>query len=201
MKLEVLDEIYAYWFGNADSPTEVDGNRMGFWMMQSDATDAEIRERFGDVIEQAAAVDWDLAKLDRRQAVALVVLFDQFPRNLYRTGPQAYAYDHLARDIVRKLTANGWDKFTAMERFLFGIVYTHHEDTASQDLAVLVAARDLDGAGSEGTRQSLGIALDQATRHRDLIRRFGRFPHRNEPLGRLSRPEEAAFLAEHGRGF
>ena len=200
MKPEVLDEIYDYWFGEAGSPDALDPDRILFWMNQRDETDAEIKQRFAHLIEPAAATEWDIDALTQRQAIALVVLLDQFPRNVYRTGPKAYAYDHLARDIVKKLTAKGWDRFNAMEEWLLGLPFVHHEDLGSQDYAVMLASHAAVHA-TNGSTDAWRETLDQATRHRDLIRRFGRFPHRNEALGRSSSPEEVAFMAEHGRGF
>jgi uncharacterized protein (DUF924 family) len=119
----------------------------------------------------------------------------------FRTSGEAYAYDPLARDLVREIEAMPWE-FTAAERFFLGLPYVHHEDIASQDRAVLLAAIELDRsppAAKPGQRGN----LDQAIRHRDVIQRFGRFPHRNAVLGRTSTPEELEFMATalRGRGF
>jgi uncharacterized protein (DUF924 family) len=145
---------------------------------------------------------WQLETLSRRQAVALVVLFDQFPRNLFRTTGEAYAYDHIARDLAKRLTADGWDRFTAMERFILGLPFVHHEDMDSQDYAVMLVS-EICVKAPASTREHHRFDLDQAIRHREIIRRFGRFPHRNVALGRQSTPEEIEFLstALRGRGF
>jgi uncharacterized protein (DUF924 family) len=170
-------------------------------MAGGEATDRAIRERFGDCIATAAEATWPVASLSKEQAVGLVVLFDQFPRNCYRTSGEAFAYDHLARDLVRTLEATAWS-FTTAERFFLGLPYVHHEDMASQDRAVFLTARELDRA-PVGHEQSFRFTLDQAIRHRAIIQQFGRFPHRNAVLGRLSTPEELAFMATaiNGRGF
>ncbi len=171
-------------------------------VIQNDDTDYQVRLKFGHVIAEAAQQDWDLSLLSREQAVALVVLFDQFPRNLHRTSGEAFAYDHLARDIATWLTADGWDCFTAMERFILGLPYVHHEDIAAQDFAVMIVS-EICVTAPEGMREAHRFDLDQAIRHREVIRRFGRFPHRNAVLGRPSTPEEVEFLktALRGRGF
>lgn len=202
MDKNVLDEIYAYWFGTDMPGDELRPDRIKMWMDQSDEIDRVIRERFGSLLPAAAEVDWNPETLTREQAVALVVLFDQFPRNLYRRTGEAFAYDHLARDIARQLIATGWERFTLMERFLLGLPFVHNESVDDQDYALKLAS-EIVLAIPPGSRDLHRIHLDQTRRHRDIIRRFGRFPHRNEMLGRVSTPEEEAFLAGalNGRGF
>lgn len=200
MDKSVLTEIYAYWFGDDPPADMLQPERVQMWMQQSDATDATIRERFGAQLPLAAQQEWDLEDLSKQQALALVVLFDQFPRNIFRTTGEAYAYDHLARNIARRLIDSGRERFTLMERFLLGLPFVHHEDIDDQDYALKLAiemAHAMPPAGRDAHR----INLDKTTAHRDIIRRFGRFPHRNAALGRVSTPEEQAFIAEHGRGF
>jgi uncharacterized protein (DUF924 family) len=200
MHKSMLMTIYSFWFGDTTPANELDEARIRYWMVQDDETDNEIRKRFGHLIAEAALQKWDLGVLSREEGVALVVLFDQFPRNIYRTSGEAFAYDHIARDLARRLTANGWERFTAMERFILGLPFVHHEDAADQDFAVLQASQIVVNA-PEHEKEGRRFHLDQATRHRDLIRRFGRFPHRNVMLGRESTPEELAFMAQFGRGF
>ncbi len=193
-----LNEVYAFWFGNCE-PDRFDSHRFRMWMEQSDETDQAIRVRFATLLPTATAFEWDVDALSREEAVALVVLFDQFPRNLYRKSGEAYAYDHLARAIARRLIASGWDRFTLMERVLLGLPFVHHEQLDDQSYALKLASEIV--IALPGDHDAKHRMLDQAIRHRDLIRRFGRFPHRNAMLGRTSTPEETAFLAEYGRGF
>jgi uncharacterized protein (DUF924 family) len=202
MDKQLLDDVYSFWFGADLSSTHINPERIRWWMIQNDDTDHQVRSKFGHVIAEAAQQDLDLSVLSRQQAVALVVLFDQFPRNLYRTSGEAFAYDHLARCIATRLTADGWDCFTAMERFILGLPYVHHEDPAAQDFAVMIVSEICVKAPAD-TREAHRFDLDQAIRHREVIRRFGRFPHRNAMLGRPSTPEEVEFLktALRGRGF
>jgi uncharacterized protein (DUF924 family) len=199
MNAATLDAIYAFWFGGCTVPNP---DRLRFWMHRDDATDAAIRDRFGCVLPQAATMQWDLAALTREQSVALVVLFDQFPRNLFRTTGEAFAYDDIARNLAERLTADGWERFTAAERFFLALPWVHHEDMAAQDFAVMLSSEIAVKAPDELKALCRGD-LDQATRHRDVIRRFGRFPHRNAMLGRESTPEEIEFMATalRGRGF
>lgn len=198
MNRNALSEIYGYWFGDRVS-AGLNDERIRMWMQQSDETDRVIRRRFGLLLPEAAAVEWNLDELTREETIGLVVLFDQFPRNLHRTSGEAFAYDHLARNISRRLVASGWERFTLMEQFLLGLPFVHHEDLADQTLALKLASEIVIAAPQD--HEAGHRMLDQAIRHRELIRRFGRFPHRNAMLGRVSTPEESAFLAEHGRGF
>lgn len=202
MDRSTLTEIYGYWFGTGACREEVDVGRIDFWMRRTDETDREIAARFGHHIRPAAEGDWCSRDLGREESLALVVLFDQFPRNIHRTSGEAYAYDHIARRLVRQITADGWDGFSAMERFLLGLPLVHHEDIASQDEAVMLAAREAIVVPA-ASKTHVRFSLDQAIRHRDVIQRFGRFPHRNAVLGRESTADELAFMAGavNGRGF
>jgi uncharacterized protein (DUF924 family) len=196
----MLRVIYDYWFGENPPADRVDFSRVGFWMEQSDATDNDIRDRFGHLIAEAAKQEWPVEELSREEGMALVVLFDQFPRNIFRSTGEQFAYDETARDITRRLLVRGLDSFTKSERFFLALPFQHHEDPADQDYAVFLAVQEAVNA-PEDQKDGLRRAVDFATKHRDLIRKFGRYPHRNAVLGRESTPEELAFLKEHGRGF
>jgi uncharacterized protein (DUF924 family) len=159
------------------------------WFAKSDAFDAAIRDRFA-IVQQAAArgelPDWIDAP---DSALALVLLLDQFPRNLYRGSAAAFASDPLARDTATRAIALGHDLSTEIElRPFFYLPFVHAEDLAAQNRGVDLMA----GVNAPDS-------LRYAELHREIIRRFGRFPHRNAALGRLSTPEEIAYLA--GPGF
>ena len=199
MERKILGEVYRYWFGSLSEPDEFPKEKSEIWFKQSDATDSFIRDRFGAFIPEAAKVEWNLAELTREEQIALVVLFDQFPRNIFRTSGEAFAYDGKARDLARGLI-DGRRRFHRVERSFLFLPFEHSEDSADQDLSVFLFAEDAVSAPESWTGTSR-LYLDYATRHRDLIRKFGRFPHRNAVLGRPSTPEEEAFLNEHGRGY
>jgi uncharacterized protein (DUF924 family) len=200
MDTSLLRDVHRYWVGELAAPDEISQERITMWMRQSDETDREIRQRHGRHVAEAAATDWDVEALTREEAIGLIVLLDQFPRNLHRTTGEAFAHDAKARDVARRLVAGGLDRFAYMERFLLTLPFQHHEDVADQDYSVMLVA-ELAVNGPESVRPFFRGVLDYATKHRDLIRRFGRYPHRNAMLGRQSTPEEEAFLSEHGRGF
>jgi uncharacterized protein (DUF924 family) len=200
MDRSVLREVHRYWIGELAAPDEVSRERIAMWMEQSDETDRVVRERFGHHVAEAAAERWDVEALSPEEGIGLVVLLDQFPRNIHRTTGEAFAHDGRAREVARRLIAGGIDRFACMERMLLSLPFQHSEDMADQDYSVLLVAEQAVN-GPESARGFFSRVLDFACKHRDLIRRFRRYPHRNVMLGRASTPEEEAFLAEHGRGF
>ena len=159
------------------------------WFEKDDAFDAEIRRRFLATHEKAAAgklADWETSA---EGALALLILLDQFPRNMFRNSARAFATDPQARAVTAAALLRGFDaQVPANLRGFFYLPFEHSEDMADQErgLALYAAAGDADG-------------LKWAKLHADIVRRFGRFPHRNAVLGRTTTPEEQAFL--DGGGF
>lgn len=157
------------------------------WFTRDDAFDAEIREKFLVTHEAAAAgklADWEMSP---DGALALCIVLDQFPRNMFRGQPRTYATDPLARAVANRALKRGYDQDVPddMRGFLF-LPFMHSEDMTDQ-LRCIELYR---AAGHEN--------LKYAERHADIIRRFGRFPHRNGVLGRTTTPEEQAYLDEGG---
>lgn len=157
------------------------------WFSKDDAFDAELRARFGDLHLRAARRELDGWARTAQGALALVLLLDQFPRNAFRGTAHMYATDPLARRFARLALEAGFDGAVAAELrpFLY-LPFMHSEDAADQERSVALN-RSL---GDDSEKYALG--------HRDIVRRFGRFPHRNALLGRESTPEERAFLEQGG---
>ena len=202
MVKKVLTDIYRYWFGDPDDMSpEAAKARMDMWFGAKAETDDHIRDTFGKYLPAAKDTEWDLAHLSHEEQVALVILLDQFPRNIYRTTADAFAYDAKALHVARQLTKNGTDseRFSPTERIFVHLPFMHSEDIANQDVAVLLYAAEVLRAPPDRVESARG-GLDFATKHRDIIRKFKRFPHRNVMLGRESTPEELEFL-KGGRGF
>jgi uncharacterized protein (DUF924 family) len=193
-----LTEIHRFWFGELGDPDKMGEGQADRWFRQSDATDEEIRARFGALLDPAAARQWSIPALTPPERVGLVVLFDQFPRNLFRVTGEAFAYDWLARQLADE-TLREEDVYHPLERVFLYLPFEHSESPADQDRAVALYEALLAERGTANPFYKL--ALEIAEKHRVLIQRFGRFPHRNVMLGRESTPEELAFLKEHGRGY
>lgn len=192
---QVLADIHRYWFGTIPSPTHLPADRKEIWFTQSDVTDAYIQEHFAAAIPEAAAISWDLDRLSREEQVALVVLFDQFSRNLFRGRAEAFAQDEKARAIAGRLNRGDLERFALIERLFLAIPFEHSEDIADQDYAIwLMSGIAVDAAQAFPDYARWG--LDSFIVHRDIIRRFGRFPYRNKALGRESTAEELVFLAD-----
>ena len=196
----VLRALHTWWFGPLDGPLARNPEKTEMWFKRSDETDTHCRRNFGAYLPIAASIDWDLDDLTREEKVGLVLLLDQMPRNIHRESGEAFAYDAKAREIAGKLLAAGLGAFYLVEQSFVCLPLEHSEDVADQDRSVLLFA-EMAVTAPEGLEETKRNGLDFATKHRDLIRKFGRFPHRNAVLGRQSTEEEEAFLAEHGRGF
>lgn len=190
-----------WWFGPEAPASEVVASRQGLWFGKRDSQDREAGERFGPLVEQALAgglADWGQCP---DGWLARLLLLDQLPRMIFRDQPRAFAGDALAREQVRDGLAQAWDRQLPPIRRVFAyLVLEHAEDLALQDEAVqrFAALRD---ALPEAERGPFDSYLDYAERHRAVIARFGRFPHRNAILSRASTDAELRFLEEPGSRF
>ena len=180
---QAWEPVLAFWFapGMADR-----------WFVKDAAFDAEVREGLGSLHEAATAGQCDDWIEDPRGSLALCILLDQVPRNLYRDDARAYASDAAALRVAKESIERGHDnKLSQVERLFLYMPFEHSETLADQETCVrLTAALDENPEW-----------LDYAVRHRDLIARFGRFPHRNACLGRDNTAEEEDYLAKPGAGF
>lgn len=158
------------------------------WFVADAEVDAEIRRRFCATYE--AALEGRLADWEEQAeaALALVIVLDQFPRNMFRGTPRAFATDMIARAAAARAISRGFDQdFANPERRLFYLPFMHSEDLADQERCVALCRVADDPEG-----------VLHAEIHADIIRRFGRFPHRNAALGRATTPDEQAFLVAGG---
>lgn len=161
------------------------------WFARSDAMDAAIAQRFAGLHASLAASPPGPAGLGARHALATVIVLDQFSRNLFRGSPEAFASDATAKAVAQAAIEAGHDNSLDRDARLFlYLPFEHSEALADQDLSVALI-------GQLGDEEYLRFAIA----HRDIIRRFGRFPHRNAVLGRPSSGEELAFLREPGSSF
>lgn len=179
-----IQEILEFWFAEPNRPR---------WFKASIDFDGELRRRFGSVATEAASGRRSEWQAKPESALALVLCLDQFPRNLYRGTPRMYAADALARDVARAAVERGFDGefHNEDEQIFFYLPFEHSEDIADQNRAVELFRE----------RTSNPEYLRHAIAHRDVIARFGRFPHRNAILGRRSAPDEEDYLKQPGAGF
>jgi uncharacterized protein (DUF924 family) len=186
------DEILDFWFAPCGSAEH--GKTRALWFRKDAAVDQSIRARFGGAVETALAGgfgEWTTA----RGALARVLLLDQFTRNIYRETPRAFAGDVMALGISTAAVANRDDQaLMPVERWFLYMPFEHAEDLAAQETSLQLFARLRDETG-------LSEPAVWAERHGAVIRRFGRYPHRNAILGRESTAEEIEFLASAGGRF
>lgn len=184
----IIDDVMTFWFGNPDA--DYYGRDRPEWFVKDAVFDAEIRAKFLHVIEAARAVQLDMMADSPEGAVALVVVLDQFPRNVYRDDARAFENDAHALRLARDALERGFDAdlMPVMRKFLY-LPFEHSENLADQDRALELFAT-LDDQ-----------SLEWAQKHRAIIDRFGRFPHRNAALGRISTPEENEFLTQPDSSF
>ncbi|MEM7775932.1 MAG: DUF924 family protein [Pseudomonadota bacterium] len=176
------DAVLEFWFeqhGRAD------------WFAQSDAFDDDIRSGFPQTYDHVRTYTVDDLISEPRTALAAVIVLDQFPRNMFRNSPRGFESDAPARAVSRAAIESGFDAhLTTDQRMFLYLPFEHSEELSDQDRSVALF-------------RALGDAeyLDYAEKHRDLIVKFGRFPHRNAVLGRASTDAELSYLREFGRGF
>lgn len=195
--------ILDFWFGSGwrDGTVSDDPEREAMWWQGGPDVDAYIRSRFGDAHEQAVAGgldDWALIPAGR---LALIIVLDQFSRQIFRDRPEAYALDDRAQLLCLTGLDRGSDRALGpLQRVFFYMPLEHAEDRSLQLRSVHLFEQLVNDVPS-GDRPRFERYLDFARKHRDVIERFGRFPHRNGVLGRESDHHEARFLRVEGRGF
>lgn len=192
-----------YWWFGADHGTaaEVAAARQGLWFGKRDSQDREAETRFGALVEQALVGELQGWADVPQGWLAQLILLDQLPRMIYRDTPRAFAGDKLAQPLLQDGLDRNWDlRLAPIQRVFAYLVFEHAEDLPLQDRAVELFA-DLLNEAAVDERPLFANFLDFAERHQRVIARFGRFPHRNAILGRVSTDEEQAFLREPGSRF
>ena len=177
-----------FWFGAPGSRER--GRPRKLWFQKSQPFDAEVRRRFLAAWERAARGECERWQATPLASLALVVVLDQFPRNMFRGTARAFASDSLALAAARSMIAMEFSRLLSpVERLFAYLPFTHAEDLAAQRRSLAL----FHGLEPEDERS--------AKRHYEIIERFGRFPHRNAVLGRQSTPEETEFLRQPGSSF
>ena len=187
--MELHRRVLDFWFGKPGAPGY--GEERAIWFNADPAFDDEVRRRFAAAVESAGRGDHDGMAGSPEGALALTILLDQFPRNIHRGTAGAFALDAKARRVACDALAAGHDRALApfMRPFLY-LPFEHSEAIADQERSVSLFR-------ALGDEKYLAYAIG----HRDVIARFGRFPHRNAVLGRTSTPEELTFLEQPGADF
>ncbi|MFK7991477.1 MAG: DUF924 family protein [Sandaracinaceae bacterium] len=193
-----IDEILGFWFGASEDDEEFPTERE-LWFQKSAKVDRVIEKRFGKLVESACAGDLDDWATTGRGRLALILLLDQFPRNIHREHPDAFKGDEKALQLCFDGLDESLDRqLNATQRCFFYMPAMHAEDVDAQ-LASVEVFEELAGEVGEADREMVQDFLKHARQHRDAVERFDRFPWRNSVLGRNSSSEESAFLQHTGQ--
>lgn len=201
MVAEDIQAITTFWFGDDGDDVITASRQSNLWWSKNSALDLQIRKRFESTLQAATdkrLTDWESTP---QGVLALVILHDQLPRNMYRETSRSFAFDEQARRFCRlSLQAGFYATLRPIERSFLHMPLMHSELLTDQEQAVTLAAalvEQVDASQKELFTDYLAFAV----RHRDIIARFGRFPHRNQILKRRSTPQELAFLLQPGSSF
>lgn len=183
-------DVLEFWFkGDAEQPQSL-------WWNKDLKVDEEVTKRFQGTLERAKKGDYDDWMETPEGALALILLLDQFPRHIYRDRPEAFAYDAKGQQMALEAIRRGYDRLlTGFQPVFLYMPLQHSEEIHVQEISVLL----YDLLRKQDSKYD--GAYDYAVAHRDIIKRFGRFPHRNAVLGRRSTDEETEFLKQPGSSF
>lgn len=200
--LQTPGDVLQFWFGDAPWDQAATASKYDMWFKKSDATDALIAHRSVDLLARLASGDansW--AARGPAERLAAIVALDQFPRNIFRDHPGSFENDALALQLCKDGLDKGDDKALApIKRWFFYMPLEHSEDLEDQERCVALF-KEMAGEVDDAQKAMFENALDYARKHRDVIETHGRFPHRNEILGRSSTEAEKDYLAQPGAGF
>lgn len=194
-------QLLQRWFGTASDSQTVASQQAALWWSKDAAVDAQLAADYASWVMAAAHGELVHWQQEPDAYLALILLLDQLPRNIYRGKAQSFAFDEQALQLARQGLARGIDQqLTPIRRVFFYLPFEHAEDLQSQAQAVALM-HSLELSVTEAERSLFAAYTDFARRHQEVIVRFGRFPHRNAILGRSNSPAEAAYLRESGTGF
>lgn len=193
---DYLQAILEFWFGDPRTEETTYQARRKFWFGKQPEFDAAIAEKFREVYEQATSGKLDAWQQEPLGCLGLIIVLDQFSRNMFRDTPQAFATDAKALSVAQQSVNREFDRaLDPLQRIFVYLPFEHSENREHQAQSVALF-RQLHADAPE-----LFDVLDYALRHQVVIERFGRFPHRNRILGRESTPEEIEFLKQPGSSF
>lgn len=201
MQDEAIRKVLEFWFSAAELDAPQIDSRMERWFGSDQALDERIRTEFGALLERALAGDLDGWAATAEGRLALILLLDQFCRNIHRGSAMAFAGDRRALKLcIEGSMGNEYRTLSPVQRVFFFMPLQHAESAAVQDKSVRIYNALAEGV-SDTLRETFLTFAQFAELHRDIVARFGRFPHRNRVLGRSNTPEEESYLAAEAPRF
>jgi uncharacterized protein (DUF924 family) len=195
------EAVLAFWFGAPGSATDIAARQSRLWFGKSAAADAQVVAHFAETLIAAGKGALDHWQRDPRHCLALIVVLDQFPHHIHRNHGLSFACDAQSLALTLAMMQRGDDAHVApIERIFVYLPLEHAESLAMQDWSVAQVEK-LAAEASPDARDLFAGFVDYARKHREVVARFGRFPHRNALLGRPSTPDEIAFLQQPGSRF
>jgi len=199
--IAAADAVLDFWFGAPGAAADIAARQGKLWFGKSAANDALVVDRFAETLVAAGKGELDSWNDSPRGRLALIVVLDQFPHHIHRNHGLSFAYDAQSLALALDMIARGEDVHIApIERVFAYLPLEHAETMAMQDLSVAQYEK-LAAEASPAEKDLFEGFLDYARKHRDVVAHFGRFPHRNELLGRSSTPDEIGFLQQPGSHF
>lgn len=196
------EKILMFWFGEQYRSQPTPSDLVKKWFTKDPLFDEKIRLLFSDEIEGALAGELKHWESQPESALALLLLLDQFPRNIFRNLPKSFMGDSRARAVAHKSISLQWDKlFSPVQRGFFYLPFEHSENAEDQKLSVALFSQLYEFNKTTNDSEQLKGFLEFAIKHQEIIQRFMRFPHRNWVLGRLSTAKEVEFLKEPNSSF
>lgn len=201
MQDEAIQRILDFWFSAAELDAPQIDSRMERWFGSDPALDQQIRAEFGSLVERALAGELDGWAASAEGRLALILLLDQFCRNIHRGTAMAFAGDRRALKLcIEGSMGNEYRTLSPVQRVFFFMPLQHAESAGVQDKSVRIYNALAEGV-SDTLRETFLTFAQFAELHRDIVARFGRFPHRNRVLGRSNTPEEDSYLAADAPSF
>jgi uncharacterized protein (DUF924 family) len=197
-------DVLDFWFGAEDDSKEVRASKVDMWFGGGPEVDTEITDRFAETLKAAAKGELDAWADEAKSRLALIIVLDQFSRNIHRGKKDAFATDKKAVELTRSGIADWMDQtLSPIERVFFYMPLEHAEDRIVQRKSVKLFTALVEDAArlDPGLKPVFELYLDFAKKHADIVEQFGRFPHRNDVLGRESTDEEKTYLKEGGETF
>ena len=196
-----LSPVLPFWLGPLDADGLAAADKVERWFAKSDELDTLVRSTFSDVHAELLREGPSFVPDGSREALAAIVVLDQFSRNMFRGTPAMFASDSLAEGLARRLVDTGaHEELATHERVFVYMPFMHAERLEAQEACARLMSALVEGSTGRA-RAAVASNVRFAEAHRDIVARFGRFPHRNAILGRVSSAEEVAFLTEPGSSF
>ncbi len=199
--METTDSIIQFWFGNHDSNKEINDEKKSLWWLKNDHTDKEIRQRFENISNALCRREMKEVQRSPRGLLASIICLDQFPRNMYRGTARSFSCDAAALRFAIKMVDQAWDQaLKPIYRLFAYLPFEHSEEMAMQEKSLMLYD-NLRRSADQDEQEMFNGYYEFAYKHFRIIDRFGRYPHRNEILGRGSTAEELVFLSQPGSSF